>query len=344
LRVFLSQGKEATTTRAKGTLGGGDAAMRQKDREDMAKFSWWSNDITDIIESSWRYAGGFLDMGNVSPYIPALAAADASQLGCAVMTLDGVCHKFGDTSALFSMQSISKVINLMFALKTLGKEQVFAKVGIEPTGDPYNCIIKLETAGEKPFNPFINAGAITVASLLAENTHFDDIMAFCGKVFGGAVFVDEDIAAQEAQAGKRNRSMAYLMSSKGALGEDVEAYLNLYFRLCAVRVNAANLAHMGAVLAGGGRCPTSGEEIVPPWVIPITKAIMLTCGMYDGSGEFAVQVGLPAKSGIGGGIVAAANGMGIGTFGPALDKRGNSVGGIKFMSKLSEQLNLSVFA
>jgi len=300
--------------------------------------------IIKAVESSWHYAKGFLDIGRVSDYIPILAATDATQLGCAVMTPDGSCHKFGNADALFSMQSISKVISLMYALKILGREKVFAKVGAEPTGDPYNCLIKLETAGEKPFNPFINAGAITVTSLLAENAQLADIMQFCHKVFGGEVAVDEDVYAQEKRAGKRNWSMAYLMSSKGALGEDVEDYLNLYFRLCAVNVNAVNLAHMGAMLAGGGKSPTTGEEIVPPWVITTTKAIMLTCGMYDGSGDFAVSAGLPAKSGIGGGIVATGGTLGLGTFGPALDSKGNSVGGIKFMSKISEQLGLSVFS
>jgi len=297
----------------------------------------------EILESSWCYAGGFLDAGRVSSYIATLAAADASHLGCAVMTNEGDCYKLGHCDVLFSMQSISKVISLMYALKILGRDAVFAKVGMEPTGDPYNCIIKLETAGEKPFNPFINAGAITVISLLAENALFRDVLAFCGMVFGEDVHVDEDIFAQEMQAGKRNRSMAYLMSSKGALGEDVEAYLNFYFCLCSVKVNAAHLAHMGAVLACGGKSPITGKEIVPDWIIPITKAIMLTCGMYDGSGEFAVSVGLPAKSGIGGGIVAAAGGMGIGTFGPSLDIKGNSVGGIRFLQYLSENTGISMF-
>ena len=296
------------------------------------------------FEGAWHHAGGSLELGRVSDYIPALAAADAADFGCVLMQTDGTTYKIGDWDRLFSMQSISKVVALLYALKILGRRKVFAKVGAEPTGDPYNCLIKLETAGEKPFNPFINAGAITITSLLTENAEFADVLSFCCKIFGGPVAVDEEIFAQEVKGGKRNRSMAYLMVSKGALGDDVDAYLDFYFRLCAVNVNALHLAHMGAVLAGGGICPTTGDEIVPAWTVPVTKAIMLTCGMYDGSGDFAVNVGLPAKSGIGGGIVACAAHMGLGTFGPALDKKGNSVGGIKFLTRLSQELKLSLFA
>jgi len=279
----------------------------------------------------------------VSQYISNLAAANPAHLGCVVMEPGGVTHKAGDWDVHFSIQSISKVISLMYALKTLGHEVVFDKVGMEPSGDPYNCLIKLETAGEKPFNPFINAGAITVISLLAENTPFDEVLDFAGRAFGASVGVDEDVFAQETHAGTRNRSMAYLMASKGALGENVETYLSFYFRLCAVSVNAAHVAHLGAVLASGGKCPHTGQEIVPQWVVRTTKAIMLTCGMYDGSGDFAVNVGLPAKSGIGGGIVSCGGGLGIGTFGPALDAKGNSVGGIKTLWHLSEKLGLHTF-
>jgi len=224
----------------------------------------------------------------------------------------------------------------------LGEDTVFEKVGVEPSGDPFNCFIKLETAGERPFNPFINAGAITVISLLAEKVAFADILDFTGLIFGDAVAVDQDVFAAEMAIGKRNRSMAYLMSSKGVLGEDVDMYLDHYYRLCAVNATAEHLAHMGAVLATGGICPTTGRQIVPKNIISTVKAIMLTCGMYDGSGEFAVTVGLPAKSGIGGGIVAC-GGYGIGTFGPALDAKGNSVGGIRVLRHLSQELGLNLF-
>ena len=301
--------------------------------------------ITEVLKDSRAYAEGFLAEGKVSDYIPLLADANPAQMGCAVMMPDGVLHKIGDCDVLFTMQSISKVISLMYALKTFGCDEVFSKVGMEPSGDPFNCFIKLETAGEKPFNPFINAGAITVISLLAENATFQEILDFSCKVFGDNVAVNEEVFYQEAKAGKRNRSMAYLMASKGVLGENVDAYLDFYFRLCAVNVNAGHLAHMGAVLASGGKnpCTGTGEEIVPEWVVRVTKAIMLTCGMYDGSGEFAVSVGLPAKSGIGGGIVACGGGLGIGVFGPALDQKGNSVGGTKALWYLSDKLGLNMF-
>ena len=290
-------------------------------------------------------AGGFLNNGQarVSTYIPQLAGANPAHLGVSLIGSDGICYSAGDCAQYFSIQSISKVISLIYALKVLGRDRVFEKVGMEPSGDPFNCFIKLETVGERPFNPFINAGAITVISLLAESVAFDDILSFTCRIFGDEVAVDESVFAAEMAAGKRNRSMAYLMQSKGVLGDDVDKYLDYYFRLCAVSVNTGHLAHMGAVLAADGKSPATGEEIAPPWIIPIVKAIMLTCGMYDGSGEFAVNVGLPAKSGIGGGIVACGGRCGIGTFGPALDAKGNSVGGIGMLRYLSDKLDLHMF-
>ena len=302
-----------------------------------------NNLIENALKSSWEHARGFLEVGRVSDYIPHLAAANPAHLGCVVMDADGTSHQIGDWNEFFTIQSISKVLSLMYALETLGYDEVFAKVGMEPSGDPFNCFIKLETVGERPFNPFINAGAITVIALLAENVPFQAVLDYSCKIFGGSVAIDEEVFLQEMRAGKRNRSMAYLMASKGALGDDVEAYLNFYFSLCALSVNTAHLAHMGAVLASGGKNPRSGEEIVPGPIVRIAKAIMLTCGMYDGSGEFAVTVGLPAKSGIGGGIVACGGGLGIGTFGPALDAKGNSVGGLAILRQLSEKLGIHLF-
>ena len=301
-------------------------------------------DIALLLESSRAYAEGFLGDGSVSQYIPQLAAANPEHLGVSLIAPDGSRHNAGDHAEFFTIQSISKVISLIYALKVLGEKEVFSKVGVEPSGDPFNCFIKLETAGEKPFNPFINAGAITVISLLAERVAFEDILAFTSSIFGDQVTVNNDVYMAEMSIGKRNRSMAYLMSSKGVLGEDVDMYLEHYYRLCSVSATASHLAHMGAVLEQGGISPATGREIVPARIVSIAKAIMLTCGMYDGSGEFAITVGMPAKSGIGGGIVACGGGYGIGTFGPSLDAKGNSVGGIKILKHLSEHLRLSLFS
>ena len=296
-----------------------------------------------IIENSRAYAGGFLADGNVSQYIPQLAAASPAHLGVSVIAPDGARYNAGNYGEFFTIQSISKVIGLIYALMLLGEDEVFKKVDMEPSGDPFNCFIKLETAGEKPFNPFINAGAITVISLLAEKVAFDDILAFTCDFFGDTVAVDNAVFRAEVEVGKRNRSMAYLMSSKGVLGEDVDKYLDYYYRLCAISATAEHLAHMGAMLARSGVCPTTGRNVIPARIVSVTKAIMLTCGMYDGSGEFAVTVGLPAKSGIGGGIVACGAGYGIGTFGPSLDTKGNSIGGIKVLQHLSEKLGINLF-
>jgi len=302
--------------------------------------------IDQILENSRLYAESFLSDGAVSSYIPALAAADSSHIAGAVMLPDGACYKTGDSNVYFTIQSISKVISYMYALQLFGYDGVTQKVNVEPSGDPFNCFIKLETAGERPFNPFINAGAITVISMLADKVQFKDALDFACKIFGSdeGLNVDTDVFNQEMQAGKRNRSMAYLMSSKGVLGEDVEAYLNFYYCLCAIKVNVTHIAHMGSVLANSGVCPKTGKQIVPAWITRVAKAVMLTCGLYDGSGEFAVNIGIPAKSGIAGGIVAAAGGIGIGTYSPALDTKGNSVGGTKILQSLSKQLNLNLFS
>jgi len=300
-------------------------------------------DFRVLLENSRIYAGGFLSEGTVSQYIPQLATANPEHLGVCVIGADGICHRNGDYTEFFTIQSISKVIGFVYALMVLGENEVFSKVGVEPSGDPFNCFIKLETVGEKPFNPFINAGAITIMSLLAEKVAFTDILDFTCDFLGGDISVCEDTFVAEMAMGKRNRSMAYLMSSKGVLGDNVDMYLDHYYRLCAVSATAEHLAYMGAVLAIGGKCPRTGRQIVPHPIVTIAKAIMLTCGMYDGSGEFAVRVGVPAKSGIGGGIVACGAGYGIGTFAPALDVKGNSVGGIRVLRYLSENLGLNLF-
>ena len=303
-------------------------------------------DIKEALEISHKYAEGFLDGGKVSEYIPGLATANPKHLGCAVMHKKE-CYTIGECDIFFTIQSISKVISLMYALKIFGYDVVFNKVGMEPSGDPFNCFIKLETAGERPFNPFINAGAITVISLLADNIHFNELMRFTCEIFGDDLTIDNDIFSQEMSVGKRNRSMAYLMSSKNAIGENIDLYLDYYFRLCAVNVTAKHLAYMGSILASGGKHPYNGQEILSSQIVRITRAVMLTCGMYDGSGEFAVSVGLPAKSGIGGGIAASSvtsgGSFGIGSFGPALDLKGNSIGGIKILQSLSDRLGLHLF-
>lgn len=220
-------------------------------------------------------------------------------------------------------------------------------MGVEPTGDPFNSIIKLETK-TKPFNPFINAGAITVASCIDgkdSDEKFERFLQFIRKVCGNEeIALNEAVYLSEKSTGDRNRALAYYLKASGILEGNVEECLDFYFKMCSVNVTAVDIAQMSAVLANHGACPSTGEVLIEPESAKAIRALMLTCGMYDGSGEFAMTVGFPAKSGVGGGIAAAlVDRMGIGVFGPALDEKGNSIGGIKILEYLSKKMDFNLF-
>jgi len=301
--------------------------------------------IQKTVEDSRRLALDCLHQGKLADYIPELTKADSNAMGVCLLSCDGDYFCAGDVETAFTIQSISKVLALIAALQSHGFDEVFSRVGMEPTGDPFNSFMKLETTSHIPFNPFINAGAFIITSILANNMVFDEVLELASELFGAKVSVNEDVYISEQKSGLRNRSMAYLLSSKGMLSENVEQYLDYYFRLCAIEVNAKQLAHMGLILAFNGKSPLSGRKIADDCIIKIAKTLMLTCGMYDGSGEFAVSAGVPAKSGVGGGIVASSqHRFGIGTFGPALDAKGNSIGGIRAIYSLSDALGLHMFS
>ena len=262
--------------------------------------------------------------------------------------LDGSIMECGDSRVPFTIQSISKLASLILAISDKGADYLFHdKVGVEPTGDPFNSIIKLETK-TKPFNPFINAGAITVADCIDganADEKFERFLAFIRKLCGNeAIALNEAVYLSEKATGDRNRALAYYLKASGILEGNVEECLDFYFRMCSVNVTAVDIAQMSAVLANHGACPGSGEQLIPPESAKAIRALMLTCGMYDGSGEFAMTVGFPAKSGVGGGIAAAlVDRMGIGVFGPSLDEKGNSVGGIKVLEHISKNLDFNLF-
>lgn len=301
--------------------------------------------LEGIIENNKRYT----KEGKVASYIPELSKANKDSLGIWVSTLQGEEYFAGDFEQRFTIQSISKVVTLMLAILDNGKDYVFSKVGMEATADAFNSIATLETKNpQKPLNPMINSGAIATVSLVSgkdRDDTFDRILRFTRKITGNSeININQAVYNSERITGDRNRALAYFMKSTGVIENDVEDVLDVYFRQCSIEGTCRDIARIGAVLANNGVIPWSGERIVPTYVARIVKTIMVTCGMYDASGDAAVKIGLPCKSGVGGGILAAAPGrMGIGVFGPALDSKGNSSGGMKLLEELSKELDLSIF-
>lgn len=302
--------------------------------------------MQELLEQSIIYARTFLPQGKVATYIPMLAQVDPTLLGVCIKTVDGKTYCAGDSKHLFTIQSISKTILLILALQIAGYDKVFSKVGFEPTGDAFNSIVKLETKTPHPLNPMINAGAIAVASCLSGEDRFEQFLQLTRKLCGRAnIQLNEAVYYSEKGAGMRNRSMAYFMQSENLLDGDIENLLDFYFKMCSVDVNAEDLSNYGMVLANGGIDPLTGELLVENWILRIVKTLMVTCGLYDGSGEFAIKVGIPSKSGVGGGIVSAVeNRMGIGVFSPALDAKGNSIGSYRVLEYLSHELGLHYFS
>ncbi|WP_319200395.1 glutaminase A [uncultured Ilyobacter sp.] len=300
--------------------------------------------LSNLVEKYKEYSIN----GKVADYIPGLSLADPSTLGIAVCCKDGECYSSGAGKELFTIQSISKVITLMLAIRDNGEDYVFSKIGMEPTGDAFNSIQKLETCKtHKPFNPLINAGAIAVSSLIkgeSSERKFKRILDFIRKISENPdLSYDEEIYLGEKRTGNRNRSMAYFMKNEGIIEGDVEEALDVYFKQCSIKVSALDLAKIGLFLVNDGIIK-SGEKVVSTHTAKIVKSLMITCGMYDGSGEFAVRVGIPSKSGVGGGILSVAPGkMGIGIYGPALDEKGNSIAGIALLEALSKEMLLSIF-
>jgi glutaminase len=303
------------------------------------------NIFEGIIKNNIEYT----KHGNVATYIPELAKADPGDLGVYVVTLEGQEYFAGDYYKKFTMQSISKVLALMLSLMDNGESKVFEKVGMEPTGDSFNSIVDLELKNiHKPFNPMINAGAIATTSLLAGNSvdeKTERILALARKLADNPnIKINENVYLSEKLTGDRNRSLAYFMKSFNVIEGSVEDILTVYFRQCSIEVDCRDIANIGCVLANDGISIKTGERIVPKRICRITKTIMSTCGLYDASGEFAVHIGIPAKSGVGGGIMASVpKKMGIGVYGPALDEKGNSIAGIQILKELSEKLDLDIY-
>ncbi len=297
--------------------------------------------VDGLLHDVWQ-AVRTIDSGQVADYIPELAKADPATCGLSLATLDGAVYTAGDL-APFTIQSVSKPYVYALALADSGADAVLSRIGAEPTGDPFNTI-SLDDVSGRAFNPMVNAGAIVTATMVDGRTRaeqFDRILDGLSSFAGRDLEVDEDVYASERDTGDRNRAIAYLMRSAGLLDADVDAQADMYFRQCSIVVTAKDLAIMAATLANAGVNPTTGEQVIPRHVVAPVLTVMSTCGMYDYAGEWLYRVGMPAKSGVSGGISAALPGqMGLAAHSPLLDPRGNSVRGVAACEQISERLGL----
>jgi len=288
-----------------------------------------------------------LTEGQVADYIPELARVDPGLFAISVMCVSGELHGAGDTDHRFTLQSVSKPFLFGLALEEHGREKVFARVGVEPSGDAFNSIIQLEMKSKRPHNPMINAGAIAVTDLVAGTDPSDrlkKVLWALGRYMGRTPAVDMSVFVSERSTGHRNRAIAHLLRAFGMMGPDIEASLELYFQQCAVQADCRELATMAATLANGGLNPVTGERALPAEYVQDVLSVMFTSGMYDSSGEWAYTVGVPAKSGVSGAILMVRPGrLGAAVYSPRLDEHGHSVRGLKVCRELSERLGLSLF-
>jgi glutaminase len=284
--------------------------------------------------------------GDVASYIPELSHANPDWFGIAIATVDGHVYQAGDTQLPFTIQSISKAISYGLALEDNGVERVQAKVSVEPSGEAFNSI-SLEPQTGRPLNPMINAGAITTSGLILGDqgkNPMQRLMACFERYTGHGMAIDEKVYRSESETGHRNRAIAHLLYGYGILDRTPEEVLDIYFRQCSILVTARDLALMGACLANNGVNPVTGVTALNGKYVEKVLSVMSSCGMYDYSGSWLHDVGLPAKSGVGGGIMAVLPGQfGLGVFSPPLDAKGNSVRGIAACRRISEDLHLHVF-
>jgi glutaminase len=280
--------------------------------------------------------------GNVADYIPELGKADPAHFGISLATLDGHVYEVGDSRIPFTIQSMSKPFVFALALDTLGAGRVESAIGVEPSGDPFNSI-RLN-ADNHPFNPMVNAGAIACSGLIHEakgDGAYEYIRQALSRFAGRELEIDEAVYASESVSGDRNRAIGYLLRTNAVLRDNVASVLEVYFRQCSVLVTARDIAIMAATLANRGVNPVTGEQVMTPYAISRTLSVMTSSGMYDYAGEWIYRVGIPAKSGVGGGILAALPArLGLGSYSPKLDKHGNSVRGIKVCEALSSHYDL----
>jgi glutaminase len=308
-------------------------------------------DIDEVLRQIEEVARPEAAGGEVADYIKAMAELDPDRFGLALVELDGTEHTTGDVDEPFAIQSISKVFSLVVAMEKLhaagmAVETLWDRVGVEPSGDPYNSLIQLEHERGKPRNPMINAGALIVDDVLVEHCHdpSGEITRMLTDLAGEEVGIDEVVMSQEGRSGHRNRAMAFMMSSFENLRTSVDEVLDVYVRHCAISMTVRQLARASRFLANDGVDPASGRQVLPTALADRVAAIMLTCGTYDSAGQFAFDVGFPCKSGVAGAIIGLLPEIGaVCVWSPPLEESGNSKAGHAALRELSERLELSLF-
>ncbi|MFT6762536.1 MAG: glutaminase [Candidatus Aldehydirespiratoraceae bacterium] len=289
---------------------------------------------------------GTLNDGAPAAYIPELTNVDLDLFGIAAVTIDGQQQLTGDHDHLFTIQSISKLLMYGLALETHGRDAVLKRVGVAPTGDPFNAI-QLDEGKHRAPNPMVNSGAIAITDMAVGSSReerVDSVAAMFESYLGRRPKIDEAVWKSERATGNRNRAIAYLLLSQGIVEDRVEETLDVYFAQCSVLVSTQDLATIGATIANYGLHPITGEQVVPAAVARDMLTVSLTCGMYDYAGEWAYTVGIPAKSGVGGGIIGMIPGAGgLAVFSPRLDEHGNSVRGLRVFEALSKEFDMHLF-
>ena len=303
------------------------------------------DEVQTVLDEIARQMASEADRGEVANYIPELAGVSLNQFGIAVAPLEGPPIVAGDADVPFSIQSISKVFGLVVALQLMGAT-LWRRVGREPSGDPFNSIVQLEFERGKPRNPFINPGAIVVSDVILQNTKGEQpVLDLCRMLAEDPnISVDEEVFSSEMATGDRNRALAYFMLAEGNIEGDVREVTESYFRQCSIAMSCTQLSMATRFLAAGGEGDAARTAAVTPERACRINALMMTCGCYDASGEVAFRVGLPCKSGVGGGIVAIAPDIGtIVAWSPGLDTKGNSVLALKALEDVARRLKWSVF-
>ncbi|WP_408873550.1 glutaminase [Gluconobacter roseus] len=305
--------------------------------------------LASIIVSIAEEMRTVSERGAVANYIPPLARVDLDRFGMAVVGMDGATHTVGDAEVPFSVQSVSKVFSLSMALNTMG-EELWGRVRQEPSGSAFNSIVQLENEHGIPRNPFINAGAIVIADILVSRYGRENaqtrLLEFLRPLVSdpASIDIDTDVARQERATGFRNMALANYMRTFGNIRNVVEDTLDFYFHQCALAMSCHQLAQVGTYLMTGGRNPLTGERVMSERNAQTILALMMMCGHYDGSGAFAIRVGLPGKSGVGGGILAVAPGVAsIAVWSPGLNAKGNSLLGTRALERLVQHTGWSVF-
>jgi len=304
------------------------------------------NTLLEHIISDCRQ---YTSHGHVATYIPELANVDPNQVGICISLDDGREYFAGDYHAQFTMQSVVKPLILLQALMDSGVDTIHSLVGVEATGKPFDTFnYSDQPLSRTNINPMINTGSIALCTLIHGATYrdrFDRLLNLVRKLAGNPqLTVNESVYQSEKLTGSKNRALAYLLTAYGMISDPVEEILDCYFRACSISVTCRDLAKIAHIFANHGVHPMTKERLFSAEHAKYVNATLVTCGMYDGSGEFALNVGFPAKSGVGGGIMGVIpRRMGVGVFAPALNQRGNSVAGIKTLEKLSRELDLSIY-